>query len=207
MSNLKQKYKKEIIPQLAQELGIKNPLALPKLEKVVANVGIGGAKTNPRLTEAAKNSLIAITGQKPILRQAKKAISGFKVREGDEVGLIVTLRGAKMYDFVEKLAHITLPRLRDFRGLDPKSFDQAGNLTIGFKEQIVFPEITTQTAEILHGLEIVMVIKSHSAEASQKLLEKFGFPFKKSGSETLMDATHFGKNDQSSTTRKEQKNG
>lgn len=179
MSNLKEKYEKEIVPQLLTELGIKNRMALPKLQKVVLNVGIGSAKLNPKITEAARETLTAITGQVPAIRRAKKAISGFKVRAGEEVGLKVTLRGEKMYDFAEKLAHITLPRLRDFRGLDPKSFDKAGNMNIGFKEQIIFPEITTQKAETIHGLEVTLVINSYSADASQKLLEKFGFPFKK----------------------------
>lgn len=179
MPNLKEKYDKEFVPALMQELGVKNRLALPKMQKVVLNVGLGAAKLNPKITDAAKETLKAITGQVPAIRRAKKAISAFKIREGEEVGLMVTLRGAKMYDFVEKLAHITLPRLRDFRGIDPKSFDGAGNLNIGFKEQIIFPEITTQKAEIIHGLEATIVINSHSAEASQKLLEKIGFPFKK----------------------------
>lgn len=164
MSNPKEKY---------------NKMALPKLEKVVVNIGIGGAKLNPKLAEAAKNSLIAITGQKPIVCRAKKAIAGFKIREGDEVGLMVTLRGVKMYDFVEKLANIVLPRLRDFRGIDEKSLDASGNLTLGIKEQIIFPEITTEKSEIIHGLEVTMVINSHSKNASRKLLEKLGFPFKK----------------------------
>jgi len=179
MLKLKERYDKEIVPALIEELGVKNRMALPKLRKVMVNVGIGAVKLNPKIEEAAANSLLAITGQKPTLRRARKAISGFKIRENDPVGLTVTLRGAKMYDFIDKLAHITLPRLRDFRGLDNKSFDQAGNITVGVKEQIVFPEITTDKAELLHGLEITMVINSYSSEASQKLLEKIGFPFKK----------------------------
>jgi len=179
MTSLKEQYLQSIISALSEELGIKNQMALPKLRKVILNVGIGGAKLNPKIAEAARETLKSITGQAPIVRKSRKAISGFKIRENEEVGLMVTLRGDKMYDFVQKLAHVTLPRLRDFRGLDQKSFDKAGNISLGFKEQIIFPEITTQKAESLHGLEITMVINSHSPEASQKLLEKLGFPFKK----------------------------
>jgi len=179
MSNLKKKYETEIVSALQQELGIKNPLAAPRLEKVVVNVGLGGAKLNPKIAESAKENIMAITGQRATVRRARQAISGFKLRAGDEVGLAVTLRGNKMYDFVQKLANISLPRLRDFRGLDPKSFDQDGNYTLGIKEQIIFPEITTEKSELIHGLEVTMVINSHDAVASQKLLEKLGFPFKK----------------------------
>jgi len=180
MPSLKEKYLQEIAPSLSEELGIKNRMAVPKLQKVVLNVGIGASKVNPKMTESARETLKSITGQAPAVRRARKAISGFKIREGEDVGLTVTLRGTKMYEFVEKLANVTLPRLRDFRGLDPKSFDRAGNLSIGFKEQIIFPEITTQKAEVLHGLEVTIVINSYSSDASQKLLEKLGFPFKKS---------------------------
>jgi large subunit ribosomal protein L5 len=178
-SNLKERYNKEIIPALKAELGIKNSLALPRLKKVVLNVGIGDAKLNSKIKDAVRETLVSITGQVPVVRKAKKAISGFKIREGDEVGMTVTLRGAAMYDFVDKLAHITLPRLRDFRGIDPSKIDKGGNISLGFKEQVIFPEITTQKAEILHGLEVTMVTNSNSAELTQKLLEKIGFPFKK----------------------------
>jgi len=180
MPSLKEKYQQEIVPSLMEELGIKNRMALPKIQKVILNVGIGASKINPKVAESARETLKSITGQAPAIRRARKAISGFKIREGEEVGLTVTLRGAKMYEFAEKLANVTLPRLRDFRGLDPESFDQAGNLSLGFKEQIIFPEITTQKAEVIHGLEVTFVINSHSAKHSQKLLEKLGFPFKKS---------------------------
>lgn len=178
MSN-KDTYNEVIVPQLMKDLGIKNKLALPKLKKVVINVGIGANKTNPKLTEMVMANLTAITGQKPVIRKARKAISGFKVRTGDEVGLMVTLRGQRMYDFVQKVAHVTLPRLRDFRGLDPKSFDQAGNLTLGFKEQLIFPEIINEKTEVVHGLEMTMIINSNNVENSTKLLVALGFPFKK----------------------------
>jgi large subunit ribosomal protein L5 len=178
MSN-KDTYNDVIVPLLTKDLGIKNKLALPKLRKVVVNVGIGANKTNPKLTETVMANLTAITGQKPVIRKARKAISGFKVRTGDEVGLMVTLRGQRMYDFVQKIAHVTLPRLRDFRGLDPKSFDQAGNFTLGFKEQLIFPEITNEKTEVTHGLEVSMIMNTHNAEHSKQLLVALGFPFKK----------------------------
>lgn len=165
------------MPALREELGIKNVMALPKLQKVVVNVGTGQNKVNPKFSENATNNLIAITGQKPAKRLARKAISGFKIREGDEVGLVVTLRGEKMYDFVDKLANITLPRLRDFRGFNEKSFDQAGNYTLGLKDQLIFPEISHEKAESAHGLEITFVLKSPSSKASKLLMEKLGFPF------------------------------
>lgn len=180
MSHLKQNYQEKIVPVLQQELKIGNRLAVPRVQKVTVNVGIGKiAKTNSKLTEEIVANLAAITGQKPAVRRARQAISGFKVRAGEEVGLMVTLRGEKMYDFLAKLANIALPRLRDFRGLDPKSFDPNGNLTLGIKEQIIFPEIMHEKAEQLHGLEVSIITNSGSAKKSQKLLEELGFPFKK----------------------------
>lgn len=180
MSDLKQQYREKIVSALQQELKIGNRLAVPRVQKVTVNVGVGKlAKTNPKLAEEITANLAAITGQKPAVRRARQAISGFKVRAGEEVGLTVTLRGQKMYDFLAKLANIALPRLRDFRGLNPKSFDKSGNLTLGIKEQIIFPEIVHEKAEQLHGLEVSIVTNSGSAENSQKLLEKLGFPFKK----------------------------
>lgn len=177
MSKLKEKYNKEIMPALMTEFGIKNKMAVPKLQKVVVNVGIGKNRLIPKYIEKVSENLAAITGQKPVLRRSRKAISGFKVREKDPVGLCVTLRGDKMYDFVDKLANITLPRLRDFRGLETKCIDKRGNYTLGIKEQIIFPEITHEKAEMVHGLEISMVLNSDSNEISQKILEHLGFPF------------------------------
>lgn len=179
MTNLKKKYLETIVPALMKDLEITNKMAVPRVSKVVVNVGIGASKVNAKLPESVRNNLEAITGQRAVIRRARKAISGFKVREGDEVGLMVTLRDGRMYDFLDKLANVTLPRLRDLRGLDPKSFDQAGNFTLGLKEQIIFPEITTEKAELIHGLEISIIINSHSSIKSQKLLESLGFPFKK----------------------------
>ena len=179
MSSLKEQFEKEIIPTLMNDLKITNRFAVPRLQKVVVNAGIGQNKVNPKFKEMVEANLISITGQKPNVRRARKAISGFKVRTGDEVGLTVTLRGAKMYDFVQKTANITLPRLRDFKGIDPKSFDGAGNITVGFKEQVIFPEIMTENSENIHGLEVSFIINSNSPENSRRLMELFGFPFKK----------------------------
>ena len=177
MSKLKDNFEKQTIPALMTEFEIKNRMAVPKLQKVVVNVGFGRNLLIPKYLEKVSENLAAITGQKPVLRRSRKAISGFKVRENDPVGLCVTLRGVKMYDFVEKLANITLPRLRDFRGLEPKCIDKRGNYTLGIKEQIIFPEITHEKAELIHGLEVTMVINSDSVKISQKILEYLGFPF------------------------------
>lgn len=177
MSRLKEIYNKEIVPALMADLGLKSVMSVPRIEKVVINVGIGQNKINPSLTKAVSENLKAITGQKPAIRRARKAISGFKIREGEDVGLIVTLRGERMYDFMDKLANITLPRLRDFRGLAVKSFDKDGNFSLGLKEQLIFPEISHEKAETVHGLEISFRVKNSDSEKSLKLLEKIGFPF------------------------------
>jgi len=179
MSRLKEIYNKKIIADLKNELGISNIFALPKLTKVVINIGTGQNKTNPKFSQAASETLAAIAGQKPAVRKAKKAIAGFKTREGDQVGLIVTLRGNKMYDFTDKLANIVLPRLRDFRGLDIKGFDKNGNYTLGISEQIIFPEITHEKAEIIHGLSISFVTTARDAKEGHALMKALGFPFKK----------------------------
>lgn len=155
-----------------------NPMATPKVEKVIINVGIGKTRDDQKFVGAVSKNLAAISGQKPVIRKAKKAIAGFKVREGDDVGLMVTLRGNKMADFLEKLANVTLPRIRDFRGLSRKSFDGHGNITIGVKESVYFPEISHES-ENIHSLEIAIVTTSKDNKASEKLLEKLGFPFEK----------------------------
>ena len=179
MSRLKEIYNKKIIADLKNELGISNIFALPKLIKVVINIGTGQNKTNPKFAQVASETLTAIAGQKPAVRKAKKAIAGFKTREGDQVGLVVTLRGNKMYDFTDKLANIVLPRLRDFRGLDVKGFDKNGNYTLGIGEQIIFPEITHEKAEIIHGLSITFATTARNAKEGHALVKALGFPFKK----------------------------
>jgi len=181
MSRLRTLYQEKIMPALSEEFGLKNKMALPRIEKVVLNVGTGQNKVNPKFSEQAMTTLEEITGQKPTKRYARKAISGFKVRAGDEVGVSVTLRGEKMYDFLDKLANVTLPRLRDFRGLSYRSFDSRGNFTLGIKEQIIFPEITHEKVQVTHGLEITVTVKNSSPEKSRSLLEKIGFPFESSG--------------------------
>jgi len=175
MSNLKKRYLEKIVPELEKEYG--NKMAVPKVVKVIVNVGIGKIRDNEKQVTAIKNNLAAITGQYPATKKAKKAISGFKVREGDNVGLMVTLRGEKMYDFLDKLANITLQRIRDFRGINNDSFDKNGNISIGIRESIYFPEISHES-ENIHSLEITIVTKADNNSDSQKMLEKLGFPFK-----------------------------
>lgn len=176
MSRLNKLYLEKTVPEFMKD-GYKNKMAVPRLTKIVVSLGIGKFRENEKLVETAKNNLSAITGQKPVVKKARKAISGFKVRQGDEVGLMVTLRKNKMYDFLDKLINVTLPRLRDFRGIDPKSFDGHGNITIGVKEHLVFPEITHET-ENIHGLEITIVSDCKNEKDAKKLLTSLGLPFK-----------------------------
>jgi len=180
MSRLNELYKKEIIQKMKEIFGYKNDLAVPKIEKVTINVGLGEAlkKKDPKIVEAAKNTIIKITGQNPIETKAKKSISGFKIRKGQVVGLKVTLRKEKMYDFIDKLINITIPRTRDFRGIPLSSLDKKGNLSLGFKEQLIFPEISPQEVEKIHGLGIVITTTAKNKEEGLTLLKLFGFPFK-----------------------------
>ncbi len=177
MTRLKEIYNKERL-NLMTKLGQKNLFQTPRLVKVVINVGTGQAKTNPKFPEAVTETLRTITGQKPASRKARKAISGFKIRDGDIVGLMVTLRGQKMYDFVDRLANLALPRMRDFRGLDPKGFDKKGNYTLGISEQIIFPEITHEKAAVIHGLSITLATTAKNVEEGKALLKTLGFPIK-----------------------------
>lgn len=158
---------------------IKNPLAVPRIVKVVVSSGIGQIKTNPKFEEIVAEGLALITGQKPAERRARKAISGFKIRQGDKVGMVVTLRGKRMEDFTRKLANIVLPRVRDFRGLNPQGFDKNGNYTIAITEQLFFPEITSEKSEVIFGMAITIVTTAKDNQEGQKLLEAWGFPFKK----------------------------
>lgn len=176
---LKEKYIKQIIPEMKKRFGFKNDLSAPKIQKVTVNVGlnINQAGKDSKLQELAEDVLTRITGQKPAKRIAKKSISGFKLRQGQLVGLMVTLRGQRMYDFIEKLINITLPRVRDFRGLDKKSLDKSGNLSIGFKEHIVFPEVNINEIERVCGLGIVITVKGKNKEENFGLLKLIGFPF------------------------------
>lgn len=178
-SRLEQKFKQEIAPALDKKFNYGNILAVPKIEKVTVNVGINSRNTDSGLLEAVENNVIRITGQKPVRTKAKKAISAFKIRQGMVVGVKVTLRGKMMYDFIDKLINVALPRIRDFRGLSIKSIDKQGNLTIGFKEHNVFPEIKSDEVERLHGLEVVISTNAKNREHGEELFRLFGFPFQK----------------------------
>ena len=179
MGHLKEKYNKEIIPSLREKYGYKSVMETPKLEKIVVNMGVGDATTNSKLLEAAMNDLEIITGQKPVATRAKKAIAGFKVREGQAIGCKVTLRGENMYNFLEKLISITLPRVRDFRGISSKAFDGRGNYTLGLTEQLIFSEIEYDNVVKVRGMDIVFVTTAKTNEEAYDLLKGFGMPFKK----------------------------
>jgi len=178
--NLKEKYSKQVIPKMKEKFGYKNNLAVPKMEKVVINSGLNVNQTakDPKYIELVEKTLIKISGQRPVRKISKKSISGFKVKEGQVVGLCVTLRKHRMYDFVEKLVNVSLPRVRDFRGLSEKSVDKDGNLTIGFKEHIIFPEIDPGEIESVHGLEVTIVAKAKGQKEGLELFKLLGFPFK-----------------------------
>ncbi|MBU1992681.1 MAG: 50S ribosomal protein L5 [Patescibacteria group bacterium] len=177
--DLKTRFYKEIAPKLKEELGLKNIMAVPKIEKVQINVGTGsilqGGKDNSQILE----NIAAITGQRPVTTKAKKAISNFKIREGLGVGVTVTLRGKRMYDFINKLVNVVFPRVRDFRGISPKSFDGQGNYTVGIKEHVVFLEINPDDMEKIHGLQITVSTTAKNDEEGRALLSALGFPFKK----------------------------
>jgi len=184
MLRLKEKYKKEVIPQMMEKFGYKNPMAVPKIEKVVLNTSFGKLVSGKTSEEQKKiyqpilEDLALICGQKPILKGAKKSISTFKIREGLPIGATVTLRRKRSADFLERLIHIALPRSRDFRGIDPKSIDKKGNLTIGIKEHITFPEILPERAKTIFGLEVTVVTNAKSREEGIELLRLLGFPIK-----------------------------
>jgi len=176
MSELFTKYQKEGRKQISKELGLTNIMSAPRFVKVVLNISLGEALSNKKAIESATNDLMLITGQKPVTTKAKKDISSFKLRKGDIVGLKVTLRGLKMYDFVEKFIKIVLPRIRDFRGIPQSGFDKSGNYTLGLTEQIVFPEIDYSQVDKIRGLQITLVTNKEQT-ATKKLMEYFGFPF------------------------------
>ncbi|MBU1178330.1 50S ribosomal protein L5 [Patescibacteria group bacterium] len=178
MSRLFKLYKEKIVPQLKQELEIDNDLAVPRVEKVTINVGVGSIVKNKKNIDNAIDNVKRISGQAPVKTYSRQAISGFGVKENQLVGLKVTLRGTKMYDFLDRLISITLPRVRDFRGLSIKSFDGQGNYNIGFKEQIVFSEVRTDEVEEVHGLEICITTSAKDDQAARALLKLLGFPFK-----------------------------
>ena len=179
MNRLKAKYDKEIVSSLREKYNYKNVMEVPKLDKIVLNIGCGDATGNSKLLEAAMKDLETITGQKAVATRAKKSIAGFKLREGQAIGCKVTLRGDNMYNFLDKLISISLPRVRDFRGLSPKSFDGRGNYTIGIKEQLIFPEINFDEVEKVRGMDIVIVTTAKTNEEAFDLLKELGVPFRK----------------------------
>lgn len=176
-SRLKEKYQEEVISYLMDKFGYKNVMQVPKLEKVIVNIGLGEAKDNPKALESAVNDLTIITGQKPIITKAKKSIANFKLREGHAIGTKVTLRGEKMYDFLDKLMNVALPRVRDFRGVKDTAFDGRGNYALGLKEQLIFPEIEYDKVDAIRGMDIVIVTTANTDEEAKAFLEKMGMPF------------------------------
>ena len=179
MNRLKVKYNEEIIPSLKEEFKYKNVMEVPRLEKIVVNMGVGDGAANSKLLEAAVADLEAITGQKPVVTKAKKAIAGFKIRAGQGIGCKVTLRGENMYNFLDKLISITLPRVKDFRGVSKKSFDGRGNYTLGLTEQLIFSEIEYDKVVKVRGMDIVFVTTAKTNDEALALLQGFGMPFKK----------------------------
>jgi large subunit ribosomal protein L5 len=171
-------YEEQVRPRLAQEFGFDNPMRLPRLEKVVVNVGLGEAPKNPKLLDSIVNELTLITGQKPVVTRARKAISNFGLRQGMPIGAMVTLRGARMYEFLDRLINVALPRVRDFRGVPARSFDGRGNYTLGIKEQMIFPEIDYDKVQQVHGMDIVIVTTTDKDPEALALLREMGMPFR-----------------------------
>lgn len=178
MPRLKDKYKNEVVPALMKKFGYKNIMEVPRLEKVVINMGVGEATQNSKAMDAAVGDLMTITGQRPIVTRAKKSIAAFKVRTGMPVGCMVTLRGDRMYEFVDKFFNVTLPRVRDFRGVSPASFDGRGNFSMGVKEQLIFPEIEYDKIDKVRGMDIIFVTTAKTDEEARELLRLMGMPFR-----------------------------
>ncbi|WP_138160045.1 50S ribosomal protein L5 [Peptoniphilus catoniae] len=178
-SRLKEKYNNEVVNYLLEKFEYKNIMEVPKLEKVVINIGLGEAKDNPKALESAINDLTIIAGQKPVVTKAKKSIANFKLREGNKVGVKVTLRGDRMYDFLDKLMNVALPRVRDFRGVKSTAFDGRGNYALGLKEQLIFPEIEYDKVDSIRGMDIIIVTTAQTDEEAKAFLDKMGMPFAK----------------------------
>lgn len=176
---LKEKYEKEIIPEMMKEYSYKSVMEVPRIEKITVNMGVGSATQNIKELDAAAQDLAKITGQKPIITRARKSVAGFKVRKGNPIGCKVTLRGSRMYEFLDRLLNVAIPRVRDFRGLSRKSFDGYGNYTMGVKEQLIFPEVDYDSIFSIKGMNITVTTTAKSDKEALSLLEKFGFPFKK----------------------------
>jgi len=177
-ARLKEKFEKEIRTNLVKELGLKNPMQAPRIEKVVVNMGLGEAIQNGKILDASLEQLTAITGQKPVVTKARKSIANFKLRQGQSIGAMVTLRGDRAYEFLDRLLNVALPRVRDFKGVSPKAFDGKGNYTLGVKEQIIFPEINYDRVEKIKGLNITVVTTARNDEEGRVLLRHLGMPFR-----------------------------
>lgn len=180
MSRLKERYEKEVVPELMRKFGYKSVMQVPRLNKIVLNIGLGEAVQNPKALEGAEKDLVAISGQHPVMTRAKKSIAAFKLRAGMPIGMMVTLRGKRMYDFFDKLVSVVLARIRDFQGVSRDAFDGKGNYTLGVKEQVVFPEIDYDKMDKLRGFEIIIVTTAASNEEGRSLLESLGMPFRRS---------------------------
>ena len=180
MARLKDRYWEEVAPALRERLGIQNPMRTPKLEKIVVNMGVGEAAVNSRALDSAMEDLARITGQKAQLRRARKSIAGFKIRDGMPVGARVTLRGERMWEFLDRLVSIALPRVRDFRGISPRSFDGRGNFALGLREQLIFPEISYDSIDATRGMDVAMVTTAETDEEARELLRLLGMPFRDS---------------------------
>ena len=178
MNRLKERYEKEAVPALKKEFGYTNVMAVPKIEKVVVNMGLGEATSNAKIIEVGSDELARITGQKPVVRRAKKSIAAFKVRKGQPVGTSVTLRGERMYEFLDRLMSIALPRVRDFRGVSPRGFDGRGNFTLGLKDQLLFPEIDYMKVDKARGMNVSVVTTARTDQEARKLLQLIGMPFR-----------------------------
>src|SRR5256885_2554568 len=178
MARLKERYQKEIAPSLAKEFGIENPMAVQRLDKIVLNMGMGEAIANAKVLDTAVTELISIAGQKPVITKAKKSIASFKLRQGMPIGVMVTLRGERMYEFFDRLVSVALPRVRDFRGVSPKAFDGRGNYTIGIRDQLIFPEIDFNKVDKQRGMNISIVTTARNDEQARALLKGLGMPFR-----------------------------
>ena len=178
MARLREKYKKEIAPALAKEFEIKNPMAVPKIDKIIVNMGLGEASANAKILDVAAEELKAITGQKPVITKAKKSIAAFKLRQGMAIGTMVTLRGERMYEFLDRLISVALPRVRDFRGISGKAFDGRGNYTLGVREQLIFPEIDFNKVDKTRGMNISIITTAKTDDQARSLLKSLGMPFR-----------------------------
>lgn len=179
MSRYKEMYKNEVMPAMTKKFGYKNVMQIPKLDKIVINMGVGEAKENAKILDAAMKDMETISGQKAILTKAKHSVANFKIREGMPIGCKVTLRGEKMYEFLDRLVNLALPRVRDFRGVNPNSFDGRGNYALGIKEQLIFPEIDYDKIDKIRGMDIIFVTTAHTDEEARELLTLMGAPFTK----------------------------